>query len=292
MRSERCHSREPAEKARRENFPVASRLLPRRHRDHLMALYGFARTVDDLGDEGRPGDRLMLLDEVEADLTRLYDGHPPRLGPLRALARTVQECSIPAEPFRRLIEANRIDQTVTGYETFDELLGYCELSANPVGHLVLYVFGEVSGPRLALSDKVCSALQVIEHCQDVGEDHRRGRVYLPQEDLRRAGCPIGDLAAAATSPRLREAVAVQAARAGTLLAEGEPIVASLSGFARTAVAGYVAGGHATLAALSGARYDVLGRAVRPRRVRLLGAWARVLMTMSRPDAGLRRLPSA
>ena len=121
---------------------------------------------------------------------------------------------------------------------------------------------------------------------------RRGRVYLPQEDLLRAGSPLGDLAAAVTSPRLREVVAVQAARAGTMLAEGETIVASLSGFARTAVAGYVAGGHATLAALRGARYDVLGRAVRPRRARLLGAWARVLMTMSRPDAGLRRLPSA
>lgn len=271
---------------------MASRLLPRRHRDHLVAVYVFARSVDDMGDDADPGDRLRLLDEVDADLTRLYDGHPPRLGPVRRLARTVRECSIPAEPLRRLVEANRRDQTVTRYETFDDLLGYCELSANPVGHLVLHVFGDVSGPRLALSDKVCSALQVIEHCQDVGEDLRRGRVYLPGEDLRRAGCPIGDLSAAATSARLREVVAVQAARAGTMLAEGEAIVASLSGFARTAVAGYVAGGHATLAALRDARYDVLGRAVRPRRLRLLGAWARVLMTMSRPDAGLRRLPSA
>ncbi|SDH15091.1 squalene synthase HpnC [Nonomuraea jiangxiensis] len=271
---------------------MASRLLPRRHRDHLMAVYGFARSIDDLGDDAHPDDRLKLLDEAEADLIRLYQGHPPRLGPISALARTVRECSIPADPFHRLIDANRRDQTVTRYETFDELLGYCELSANPVGHLVLHVFGEVSGPRMALSDKVCSALQVIEHCQDVGEDYRRGRVYLPGEDLRRAGCPIGELAAATTSPRLRDVVAAQTARAGAMLAEGEAIVASLSGFARTAVAGYVAGGHATLAALEAAGHDVLGRTVRPRRARLIGAWARVLMTMRPPGADMRRLPSA
>ncbi|MEV4113356.1 squalene synthase HpnC [Nonomuraea sp. NPDC049695] len=292
MLSQSGHSRELAEKARRENFPVASRLLPRRHRDHLMAVYGFARSVDDVGDEERPDDRLRLLAEFEADLARLYDGQVPRLRPVHALARTVRECSIPAEPFHHLIEANRRDQTVTRYETFDDLLGYCALSANPVGRIVLHVFGETSGARQALSDRVCSALQVIEHCQDVGEDYRRGRVYLPQEDLRRAGCPAGHLAAAATSPGLREVVAVQAARAGRLLAEGEPIVASLSGFARTAVAGYVAGGHATLAALRSARYDVLGRAVRPRRARLLAEWTRVLMTMRCPGAGLQRLPSA
>ncbi|MEV1174565.1 squalene synthase HpnC [Nonomuraea sp. NPDC049784] len=292
MLSQRGHSREQAEKARRENFPVASRLLPRRHREHLMAVYGFARSVDDVGDDERPDDRLRLLAEFEADLARLYDGQAPRLRPVRALARTVQECSIPAEPFHLLIEANRVDQAVTRYETFDDLLGYCELSANPVGRIVLHVFGEASGPRLALSDRVCSALQVIEHCQDVGEDYRRGRVYLPQEDLRRAGCPIGHLAAAATSPQLREVVAMQAARAGRLLAEGQTIVASLSGFARTAVAGYVAGGHATLAALRSTHYDVLGRAVRPRRLRLLRAWARVHMTMGWPGARLQRLPSA
>ncbi|MET8984173.1 squalene synthase HpnC [Nonomuraea wenchangensis] len=292
MLSRKGYSQELAEKARRENFPVASRLLPRRHRDHLMAVYGFARSVDDVGDEGPPGDRLRLLDEFEADLARLYDGETPRLRPVRALTRTVRECSIPAEPFHRLIEANRRDQSVSRYETFDDLLGYCELSANPVGRLVLHVFGEVSDARLALSDRVCSALQIIEHCQDVGEDYRRGRVYLPEEDLRRAGCPAGHLAATATSPPLRAAVAVQAARAAKLLSEGEAIVASLAGFARTAVAGYVAGGHATLAALAAARYDVLGRAVRPRRPRLLAAWARVLMTTRSSDPALQRLPSA
>ncbi|QYC45861.1 All-trans-phytoene synthase [Nonomuraea coxensis DSM 45129] len=292
MLSRRGYSQELAEKARRENFPVASRLLPRRHRDHLMAVYGFARSVDDVGDEAHPDDRPRLLDAYEADLVRLYDGREPLLRPVRALARTVRECSIPAEPFHHLIEANRRDQSVTRYETFDDLLGYCSYAANPVGRLVLHVFGEVSGLRLALSDRVCSALQVIELCQDVGEDHRRGRVYLPEEDLRRAGCPPGHLAAATTSPPLRAVVAVQAARAAKLLGEGEAIVASLSGFARTAVAGYVAGGHATLAALAGGGYDVLGRAVRPRRPRLVAAWARVLMTTRSPDAALQRLSSA
>jgi squalene synthase HpnC len=257
-----------------------------------MAVYGFARSVDDMGDDAPPGDRLRLLAEVEADLARLYDGRAPRLQPVRALARTVQECSIPAEPFHRLIEANRRDQAVNAYETFDDLLRYCELSANPIGHLVLYVFGAVSGRRLALSDRVCSALQVIEHCQDVGEDYRRGRVYLPAEDLRRHGCPVDHLGAGVASPQLRQVVAAQAARAGRLLAGGEAITASLSGFARVAVAGYVAGGRATLAALKSARHEVLGRAVRPRPGRLIATWMWTLTTARWPDAGLGRLPSA
>ncbi|MGI5273308.1 squalene synthase HpnC [Nonomuraea sp. CA-218870] len=265
-------------KAGQENFPVALRMLPAGYRNHLMAVYAFARHVDDLGDEAEPGDRSRLLDDVETDLDRLYDGSVPRLPVVRALARTVRECSIPAEPFRRLLEANRRDQTVTRYRTFDDLLDYCALSANPVGHIVLRVFGAAEPARLTWSDQICSALQILEHCQDVGEDHARGRIYLPEQDLRRFGCAESDLAAPSTPERLRRVVALQTARAAEMLREGRPLVASLSGHARLAVAGYVAGGLATVTALERAAHDVLGRPVRPRRDHRLAAWLRVLAT--------------
>ncbi|GAA4594693.1 squalene synthase HpnC [Planotetraspora phitsanulokensis] len=267
---------------RRENFPVASRLLPRRYRRHLIAVYGFARRVDDIGDAGSEGDpgepreRLRLLDAVDADLTRLYDGGEPRLPVIRALAPTIEACAIPAEPFHRLVEANRREQTVTRYETFEDLLASCALSANPVGHIVLHVFGLAVPERIGLSDRICSALQVIEHCQDVGEDFARGHVYVPGEDLRRFGCVEADLVAPSTSPCLRRVVAFETRRAAALLDEGTPLVRTLGGFARLAVAGYVAGGRATVAALERGRHDVLGTAIRPRRGRLLIEWLRVL----------------
>ncbi|SNS08217.1 squalene synthase HpnC [Streptosporangium subroseum] len=273
-----------ARRARRENFPVASRLLPRSHRHHLLAVYGFARFVDDIGDEPQAEDPLRLLDDVDADLDRLYAGQAPRLPAVSALERAVGTCSIPARPFRRLVEANRVDQSVSRYDTFDDLLAYCELSANPVGHIVLHVFGMATPARLALSDRVCSALQVIEHCQDVGEDYTRGRVYLPGEDLRRFGCVESDLAKVVTPTRLRGVVALQTERARRLLHEGDPLVSSVTGFTRFAVAGYMAGGLATVAALTRARYDVLGHAVRPRRTRLLTEWLRIL-SRRRPGRG-------
>jgi phytoene/squalene synthetase len=124
---------------------------------------------------------------------------------------------------------------------------------------------------------VCSALQVIEHCQDVGEDYTRGRVYLPGEDMRRFGCDESEFARATTSPGLRRVVALQAERATDLLAAGPPLLASLTGFARVAVAGYLAGGHAVLDALAAADHDVLGRRVHPRRSRLLTTWLRLLI---------------
>jgi squalene synthase HpnC len=260
----------------RENFPVATRLLPARHREHLLNVYGYARLVDDIGDEAPPDERAGLLDLVEADLDRVYAGTRPRLPVLRDLSRTITACRIPAEPFRRLLEANRRDQEVTRYATFDDLLGYCAYSADPVGHIVLHVFGAATPDRLALSDKVCTALQIIEHCQDVGEDHRNGRIYLPGDDLKRFGCTEDDLAAKSTPTRLRGVVALQAKRAGALLDEGAALTGRLQGFARVAVAGYIAGGLATLAALDRGAYDVLGSPPRPRKTRLLAEWSRTL----------------
>ncbi|GAA4191845.1 squalene synthase HpnC [Microbispora amethystogenes] len=274
--------------ARRENFPVASRLLPRGYRRDLMAVYGFARYVDDAGDEADPAERPALLDAVEADLGRLYAGGVPRLPAVRALAPLVARRAVPSAPFLHLVEANRRDQVVRRYDTFAQLLGYCELSANPVGRIVLHVFGLATPERARLSDLVCSALQVIEHCQDVAEDHARGRVYLPAEDLRRFGAGEADLAAAHASPRLRRVIALQARRAATLLDEGMPLLETLRGFARTAVAGYVAGGRAQLVALERRRHDVLGGAPRARRHAVLREWARVLKEVD--GDGSRRDP--
>src|SRR5436309_13335266 len=172
-------------KAGSENFPVASRLLPGRLRRHLLAIYGFARLVDDIGDEAT-GDRLALPDALETEVDRVYDGEPEH--PLmRRLAATVRACDISPDPLRALIAANRQDQAVHEYEPIDDLLAYCELSANPVGHLVLQVFGAATPERLRLSDAVCSGLQLTEHWQDVAEDLARGRVYLPAQDMRRFG---------------------------------------------------------------------------------------------------------
>jgi squalene synthase HpnC len=275
MPSSAAARREIVRKARRENFPVATRLLPRRYRRHLLNVYSFARSVDDVGDDVAPELRPALLDAVDVDLARLYSGSPPRLPFVRVLAETVKACAIPAEPFHRLVAANRRDQSVKRYATFDELLAYCELSANPVGHIVLQIFGQADAARVALSDRVCSALQIIEHCQDVTEDYARGRVYLPADDMCRCGAAEHDLASAPTSAPLRRVLALQTGRARTLLEAGAPLAASLTGFARLAVAGYVAGGHATITALDRADHDVVGRTVRPAPARLLTEWPAV-----------------
>ncbi len=269
-----------------ENFPVAGRVLPGAVRAHLLALYGFARLVDELGDGGAPSDgmdrvdgappgptpqeRLAALDELERDLDRAYRGeaeHPL----LQRLQPTLRACSLPRGPFVRLIEANRVDQRVSRYATWEQLRGYCELSANPVGELVLGVFGQVTPARVALSDAICTALQLAEHCQDVAEDSDRGRVYLPVEDLARFGCTIADLSAEHAGEPLRRTVAFEIARARGLLVQGAALIDELHGVReRLAVAAFVAGGRAALDAIERAGCDVLAGPPRA------GAWRRLL----------------
>src|SRR5215813_7190467 len=240
-------------KAANENFPVALRLLPRRHRQHLSAVYGFARSADDMGDE-------------------------PRLGVIQALAPAVAQCAIPAQPFLDLIQANRQDQVVTRYQTFDELLAYCRLSANPVGRIVLHVFGAATPRRAELSDRVCTALQLAEHWQDVAEDLGAGRIYLPGQVLAGYGVTEADLAARSASPQVRALIAAEVRRAADLLDEGAPIVGTLRGFARAAVAGYVAGGRAALAAIRASGCDVLTATPRPRKRRVAAELLRAYVT--------------
>lgn len=257
-----------------ENFPVALRLLPRGPRDGLRRAYGFARFVDDVGDEA-PGDRLALLDAVEGELRAEWEGAGSSLAPVRDLRPLISAHAMPITPFLDLVEANRIDQRRTRYETFAELLDYCRYSAAPVGRIVLRLAGADGDERnRADSDAVCNALQVLEHCQDVAEDARAGRIYLPQEDLRDRGVAPEQLTAATTSPALREVVAVQVARAEWMLRAGRPLVGRLSGWSRIAVAGYLAGGEATAAALRANHQDVLARQVRPSKGRTVALLAR------------------
>jgi len=257
-----------------ENFPVALRVLPRARRRHLTALYCFARLTDDLGDEARETGqadaalRLRLLDELAADVDRIYAGGTPESPVMRTMADTVRECDVPAQPLLDLIQANRQDQRVTRYRTFAELARYCELSANPVGQIVLYIFGAATPERVKLSDSICTALQLAEHWQDVAEDLGHGRIYLPAEDLERYGCTEADLAEPSAGPAVRKLMRFEVDRAAGLLDDGAPLVGTLRGAARLAVAGYVAGGRAALAAIRGQRYDVLARTARPRKPRL------------------------
>lgn len=261
--------REPDRVRAAENFPVALRILPKLTRRHLHALYRYARFVDDLGDEpaaGRgPAQRLAALDEFEAEVRRLYDGRRIRHPVVCTLAPTVVACRLPADPLLRLIEANRVDQTVTRYATFEELVRYCTLSADPVGELVLHIFAQAGPERVALSDRICTALQVVEHLQDIAEDHGRDRVYLPKEDLDRFGVSEAELGAAKASRAVRELVEFEADRARAWLDAGAPLLAALHGWARPAVAGYLAGGRATLKALRRSGYDPLPAPPRPRR---------------------------
>ncbi len=258
-------------KAAHENFPVAPRWLPRRLRADLLAIYGFARLVDDAGDEAA-GDRLALLDAIEADLLRAPAGearHPL----VRRLTPALQGQRLPVAPFQRLVEANRRDQQLVRYETWEQLQEYCTLSATPVGELVLHAVGAATPDRIALSDAVCTALQLVEHCQDLAEDRARGRVYLPAEDLARFGVDERDLDARPAPAALRAALAFEEARARALFAAAEPLVASLRGTARLLVAGFAAGGLAAADALARAGHDPSAGAPKPRRrdlVRQLG----------------------
>ena len=264
----------------RENFPVASVLLPARARRHLLAVYAFARLADELGDRYE-GDRLAALDELEHQLDLALageDAHPA----VTPVADTVRELDLDPTPLRRLLDANRQDQIVTGYETFDDLVGYCRLSADPVGRLVLGVFDQRDPRLLGLSDRVCTGLQLVEHLQDVGEDARDGRIYLPSQDLRRFGVEQTDLLAVTAPPALRTLLRFEAARARWWLDAGTELLAHLSGWARLAVLGFVAGGRAALDALADADHDVLGRSTTPRRTALLSEGARLALGAVRP----------
>jgi squalene synthase HpnC len=251
-----------ASRARTENFPVASLLFPRAVRPHLRAIYGFARLVDILGDEYE-GDRLAILDELERELEACYEGEPT-WEVMRALQPAIRACSLPREPFLRLIEANRMDQRISSYQTWADVKHYCVHSADPVGRLVLGVLGRSEPELVALSDDVCTGLQLVNFLQDVPRDLALGRVYMPAEDLRRFG--VTELEA--PNEPLRRLLEFEGERARTLLGSGEELGRRLGGRTGRGVALFARGGLAALEALERADWDIFNGRPRPSRARL------------------------
>jgi squalene synthase HpnC len=254
-----------------ENFPVASLVAPREARPHLRAVYGFARLVDQLGDEAE-GDRPALLDELEREL----DG-PPHTQIMKRLHETIVACELPREPFARLIQANRIDQENARYGSWDDVREYCTYSADPVGRLVLGIYGRAGDPQLvAWSDDVCTGLQLVNFLQDPPRDWALGRVYLPLDDLRRFAVAEEEMAGP-LSERLEALFGFEASRARGLLASGAPLARALGRRVGRSVSLFSQGGLAALDALERAGWDVFSRRPGPTRSTFLRLTARELL---------------
>ncbi|MDE2844328.1 MAG: squalene synthase HpnC [Chloroflexota bacterium] len=298
-----------------ENFTVGSWLIPRDKLRHMYAIYAYCRTVDDLGDEataGNPGGlpfertqtaqpdavsrlatllpekvredgqdersyRLALLDLWQSELESCYSSKPAH-PVMVALQETIEEFDLSPEPFLKLIEANRMDQRNHRYPTYRDLLHYCEHSANPVGRLVLGLFGYRDEGRRSLSDATCTALQLTNFWQDVARDYRKGRIYIPLEDMERFGYTEGELDRGPATPAFRQLMAFEVDRAMDLFRVGAPLASTLEGTVRLDVALFTRGGMAVLEAIRKQSYDVLTERPRLSRARkaglFLSTWAR------------------
>jgi squalene synthase HpnC len=268
-----------------ENFTVASWLLPRALRRHVYAVYAFCRHVDDLGDEA-PGERLTLLDDWQAELERCYHS-APRHPVLLALQQTVRCFAIPPQPFLKLIEANRMDQRISRYRTFEELLHYCDHSANPVGHLFLYLFGYADAERQGLADATCTALQLTNFWQDISLDLSKGRVYIPQEDMARFGYRDEELQQGIVNDSFRALMAFEVGRTRELFAKGLGLLDVVDGRLKVDVKLFSLGGLAVLEALERNGYDAFRRRPRLSRWRKAALFMRGLLP-GRPEVKTRR----
>jgi squalene synthase HpnC len=273
-----------------ENFSVASWFLPSGLRQHFFNVYAYCRISDDLGDEvGDAKASLQLLDEWETELGACYAGrarHPVFV----ALAETVHKFEIPKHEFADLLTAFRQDQTVGRYETFDDLLGYCRNSANPVGHLVLYLCGYRDAGRQLLSDYTCTALQLANFWQDVSSDYTRGRIYLPLEDLRRFGVSEEVIRDGENTSAFREMMQFEIERAREWFEQGLPLIARVDRKLATDIALFSRGGQEILNAIERQDCAVLGRRpVIPKRRKLaLVAGAALGSLFGRPGREARR----
>jgi len=242
-----------------ENFSVASWFLPARLRQHFFNVYAYCRISDDLGDEvGNPAASLLLLDQWQRELDACYAGSP-RHPVFVALAETVRKFEIPQHEFSDLLVAFRQDQTITRYQTFDDLLGYCRNSANPVGHLVLYLGGYRDAERQKLSDYTCTALQLANFWQDVSVDYEKGRIYLPLESLRRFGVTEEDLTANRNTSSFCEMMRFEVARAREWFERGLPLVGKVDKELAIDLELFTRGGQEILKAIEKQGYAVLGR---------------------------------
>jgi squalene synthase HpnC len=245
-----------------ENFHVASWFLPKALRPHFHSIYAYCRISDDLGDE--VPDRaaaLALLDLWGRELDACYEGrarHPVFV----ALAETIRACSIPKKPFADLLVAFRQDQTVTRFANMNEVLAYCEYSANPVGRLVLYACGEVTpetqNEKFRLSDATCTALQLANFWQDVRSDYQvRSRVYLPQDDMQRFGVSDATIAAGVATPEFRKLLRHEVEYARSLFQQGLPLIGMVNRELAIDLDLFSRGGLEILRAVEGRDYDVL-----------------------------------
>lgn len=262
-----------------ENFPVASILLPRRLVPAVEAIYAFARGADDVADEGdaQPAERLAALDAYQAQLDRIAAGTPTDPGFAR-LAAVVRDFRLPLQPLHDLLSAFRQDVVTSRYTDYAALLDYCRRSANPVGRLMLALYGTGDEDSLRESDAVCTALQLINFWQDVAIDIDKSRIYLPQEDLARFGVTEDDIVQGRDTPAWRALLRFEVERARALMLEGAPLAKRLPGRFGWELRMVVQGGLRILEAIEGAGYDVFRR--RPqlkRRDWAVVAWRAVTM---------------
>jgi squalene synthase HpnC len=257
-----------------ENFPVASWLLPRRLREPVEAIYGFARGADDIADEGDAPDaeRLAGLERYRQALARIEAGEVPDEAPFRRAALAIHAHGLPTALFHDLLDAFSQDVVKKRYATYPELLDYCRRSANPVGRLLLHLFGRTDATSLAQSDAICTSLQLINFWQDVAIDWAKGRVYIPQEDFPAHGATEASIAEGRCDAAWRSLLAFECRRTGALLASGAPLGHALPGRLGLEIRAVVAGGARILAKIEAVNGDVFGH--RP----VLGAadWARIL----------------
>ena len=244
-----------------ENFPVASMVIPRERRPYVAAIYAFARTADDFADEGDlpPHERLRRLEEWGEQLRRCYEGETT--GPIFvALGETASRTGLPREPLDALLQAFRMDVTTRRFIRFEDVLYYCRHSANPIGYLVLHLFGEVSGRTVPLSDAICTGLQLTNFWQDLSVDWRKGRLYVPLEDLDRFGYTESELAQGIVDERFRRMLAFEVERAREYLLNGIPLLDLVSSARlRFELSLTIRGGLAILEAVRAIGYDVIHR---------------------------------
>jgi squalene synthase HpnC len=274
-----------------ENFSVASWFLPKRLRQHFFNVYAYCRISDDLGDEvGDTAASLELLDQWQRELDACYDGSPKH-PVFVALAETVRQFDIPKHEFSDLLIAFRQDQIVTRFETFNDVLAYCRYSANPVGHLVLYLCGYRDAERQRLSDFTCTALQLANFWQDVTVDYAKGRIYLPLEDLRRFSVTEDDIARNQNTTTFRSMMKFEVERARDWFRQGLPLISSVDHELAIDLDLFSRGGLEILNAIEKQGYAVLGNRPaisKPRKLALVARAAAGKLfgvgTAAKPDA--------